>query len=236
MDRNELLGSHGNCHPPSESSDVVLTDETGDNTDEDDQEFYVDEASATNSEMEVDAVSEAIIELNFEDRDQNDAESYYSSGDDEEDHEFYCSPCQRPFVSQEALEQHLTYNLIHSVLAVCEFCGEAFGNDFEYRSHPCPWSRWCEGCQSFHPESRHSPSLPQPTVLVDNSELVLKDVKGGELDMTCLVCLVMMRSRLFLPCSHMACCADCSKTLISSGSGCPICRSIIQKSEMVILS
>jgi Zinc finger, C3HC4 type (RING finger) len=139
----------------------------------------------------------------------------------------YCSECNRQFQSSTSLNQHLTHHTRHSNPSFCEYCNEEYDNDYHYRSHDCLFADWCENCMEFHERTSN-----QPPELVDNSNLQIKDQEGGLLDMTCLVCLSKMRSRLFLPCAHLVCCADCSKSVL----GCPVCRSIIVKIENVILS
>jgi len=46
---------------------------------------------------------------------------------------------------------------------------------------------------------------------------------------TCVICFIDQRSTVFVPCGHLACCAECSDILMRKGANCPICRSKLQR-------
>lgn len=50
-------------------------------------------------------------------------------------------------------------------------------------------------------------------------------------DISCKVCLEKRVSRVFQPCGHLTCCADCAKML----KECPICRKVIKSLVIVVL-
>ena len=51
----------------------------------------------------------------------------------------------------------------------------------------------------------------------------------------CCVCLTKSQSILYMPCAHLACCADCDHILsLKSSRLCPICRTKIEKRIIVI--
>lgn len=47
----------------------------------------------------------------------------------------------------------------------------------------------------------------------------------------CIVCFTNKKKMLFLPCSHVATCYNCSKKLIE----CPVCRQKIKEKKQVFL-
>jgi len=70
-----------------------------------------------------------------------------------------------------------------------------------------------------------------------NKRLVIEDYadrdqdldSGSEVANKCVICLIDQRSTLFVPCGHLACCADCADILTSKDAKCPICRSKLQR-------
>lgn len=98
---------------------------------------------------------------------------------------------------------------------------------------------------SIHPLlSAHATSLSQTlqeksTTAIQNTETTCPDCEkakqqqsnpeGGKLE--CVVCMDASSSRIFLPCHHISCCADCSKRV----TNCPTCKAPIQHTHIVYI-
>jgi len=74
----------------------------------------------------------------------------------------------------------------------------------------------------------HSLNLLEKDKIVDHLEEALQTYKS---ELSCKVCLEKEVSRVFQPCGHLTCCADCAKML----KECPICRVTIKSLVVVVL-
>lgn len=73
----------------------------------------------------------------------------------------------------------------------------------------------------------------RPVIEVSIDQESPKD--GAKEKFVCLVCMVEIRSTVFLPCGHIVCCEECSHTMKTGGNSCPICRSKINSTHKVYL-
>jgi len=64
-----------------------------------------------------------------------------------------------------------------------------------------------------------------------NLELFIVDLKNAF-----VAVLLFCRECVFIPCNHVCCCQECSKSVKESGQGCPVCRKPIEQYSKVYIA
>ncbi len=67
-----------------------------------------------------------------------------------------------------------------------------------------------------------------PPEQAGTTQIKLDKVYGDNDTPECVVCMAEDKSKVFVPCGHYVCCADCASIVKGTTSTCPMCRGAIE--------